>query len=149
MADGFSIHLEGISEFEGALSAIVASTELATRTAVVAAGNIVKKNAQTGLALRSHPRGTRTPSPPGDAPALVSGALRRSITVKVSTEGLTAKAEIGPTIIYGRIQELGGATGRGHAVHLPPRPYMKPALEFSMPEMSRVYYSAWEAAFRK
>ena len=147
MAEGFSIHLEGLSEFNAALSEIVKSVDIATTLAVTKAGNVVKKNAQTGLALRSHPKGTWSPSPPGDAPALVTGALRRSITVKVSREGISgAKAEIGPTIIYGRIQELGGNAGRHGSVHLPPRPYMKPALEYSVPEMSRIYYEAWQAA---
>jgi phage gpG-like protein len=148
MPEGMSIHFEGLSEFQTSIANLVKATEAATKLAVVKAGNIVKKNAQTGLALRSHPKGTWSPSPPGDAPALVTGALRRSITVKVSSEGFAgAKAEIGPTIIYGRIQELGGSTGRNHSVRLPARPYMRPALEYSMPEMSRVYLEAWEAAF--
>ena len=147
MAGGISFTWENIQVVEDKLSAIASKMASANTLAVTLAANIVKKNAQTGLALRSHPRGTWTPSPPGDAPALVTGALRRSITVNMLSTGSIARAEVGPTIIYGRIQELGGQTGRGHAVTLPARPYMAPALEYSIPEMTEAVKSAWLTAF--
>lgn len=75
------------------------------------------------------------------------GALENSILVVINKATATeAEAEIGPTAIYGRIQELGGiitpvkakllswvndAGERifAHMVHLPPRPYMRPAVD--------------------
>jgi phage gpG-like protein len=60
----------------------------------------------------------------------VTGTLRRSITVKGPHPlGLGRwEAQIGPTAVYGRIQELGGVTGRGGATVLPARPYVAPTL---------------------
>lgn len=149
MADGFNIHLEGVDEFTKALESAVVKANLANKVAITKAANIVKKTAQTALALRSHRKGTWSPSPPGDAPALVSGALRRSINVDITNSGFVTTAKIGPTIIYGRIQELGGPAGRGHSVHLPPRPYMAPSLEFSRPLMSTAFAESWSTIFTK
>lgn len=34
------------------------------------------------------------------------------------------RADVGTNVIYARIHQLGGKAGRGHAVKLPPRPYL-------------------------
>ena len=62
-------------------------------------------------------------SPPGSPPHKQTGTLQRSITVETIQAGL--KAKIGPaqSLIYARIQELGG---KG-LINLPARPYMRPA----------------------
>lgn len=94
------------------------------------------------LARSSHPRGTRTPSAPGDPPALVGGALRRSMRLSppVVTGTSRAVAKVSPRIVYARIQEAGGTVSTdkphglgspqsgffGHSVTLPARPYMRP-----------------------
>jgi hypothetical protein len=106
------------------------------------------------LVATSHGKGSPTPSAPGSPPALVSGALKRSLrlTPAVDIGGNIAKASVVPLIIYARIQELGGtveakhtyvdkhgtvrqgylAWGSGagrhyaHSVTLPARPYMRP-----------------------
>ncbi|MEV0968516.1 hypothetical protein [Microtetraspora glauca] len=77
----------------------------------------------------SHPKGTQTPSPPGSPPALVSGSLRRSVKAGRPRQTGAARweAHTAPTIVYARIQELGGRTGRNHATYLPPRPYVAPS----------------------
>lgn len=75
-----------------------------------------------------------------------SGNLAGSIRVEVSADADKATARIGPTAIYGRIQELGGTVrplvkkelhwvdedGKHHrakSVTLPARPYLAPAME--------------------
>lgn len=78
------------------------------------------------LGMKSHARGTPTPSAPGTPPARISGALQGSIGTTPATGGgglWTAYA--GPHgIVYAAIQQHGGQAGRNHASHLPPRPYM-------------------------
>ena len=103
------------------------------------AGQIKIKLASHG----SHARGTPTPSPPGSAPAMISGALRNSVTagqLRVA-RGSSAGGQfasggapgvysthVGPNTVYARIQEFGGVCGRNHATVLPARPYMAPTL---------------------
>ena len=71
------------------------------------------------------------------------GQLRNSIIPKVQQTETGAEAEIGPNVIYGRIQEFGGTIRpvKARALHfkiddqdifvkrvtLPPRPYLAPA----------------------
>jgi hypothetical protein len=88
----------------------------------------VKKNE---LSRYSHDPGTATPSPPGEPPALISGALRREVrpVPVLPAERYRMRVLVGSTVVYARIQELGGWAGRGHASYLPPRPYLKPAAE--------------------
>jgi hypothetical protein len=107
----------------------------------------------------SHRRGTQTPSPPGQPPAVVGGHLRRAIRLYAAsrTGAYTAESRVRPLIVYARIQETGGTIhahgkalrwtsdaafgplakgqkrkGNVHfaqSVTLPKRPYMKPTHE--------------------
>lgn len=98
----------------------------------------------------SHGPGQRTSSPPGQPPAAVSGALRRSVRLypATATGSYTAQSSVVPLIVYARIQEMGGTVVAKHtgkdgkpgylrfagaggyhfarSVTLPPRPYMRP-----------------------
>lgn len=85
----------------------------------------------------------------------VTGALGGSIqTTLESATPNQAVVAVGPTAIYGRIQELGGVVkplkakklhwvdenGRPHSafsVTLPPRPYMRPAAEDHLPDINQ------------
>lgn len=74
-----------------------------------------------------------------------AAGLGGSIIVEVTASGNTAEANIGPTKIYGRIHELGGIIKPVHAkmlhwvkdgldifarvVHMPARPYLRPAVD--------------------
>jgi hypothetical protein len=100
------------------------------RAAVQAMALAGERGIKQNLSLSSHGRGTPTPSPPGSPPSLITGALRRSvITEPPRGGGGLWSASGGPTIVYSRVQELGGRTGRGHRTVLPPRPYVRPAVE--------------------
>jgi hypothetical protein len=98
------------------------------------------------LVRYSHRRGTRTPSPAGDPPAIIGGHLKRSLHLypAVMTGAASARSKVTPLIVYARIQEMGGTvTPDGHpflrwkglggkfvyarSVTLPKRPYMRPA----------------------
>ena len=64
-------------------------------------------------------------SPPGSPPHKQRGTLQQSITVEPTHAGLRAKIGPAQSLIYSRIQELGG---KG-MINLPARPYMRPAFE--------------------
>jgi hypothetical protein len=75
--------------------------------------------------------------------------LRRSITVEGprAIGGGTYEAKIGPTAVYGRIQELGGPIWTG--AQLPPRPYLAPTVNalITSGRLRDVYVTAWGTAF--
>ena len=63
-----------------------------------------------------------------------TGALVNSIIVdKIKKSKTFAQVGIGTNLVYARIHELGGiiknAFGRGIIVHMPARPYLRPAMD--------------------
>lgn len=104
---------------------------VAPRAALNAITATVVAGVQQELAQSSHRKGTPTPSQPGNPPSWVSGTLARSIrfTPPVMAGPGRWTASVGGTVIYARIQELGGDTGRGGATHLPARPYLRPTAD--------------------
>jgi hypothetical protein len=139
--------IAGVKELEASLDTIVAKQVAATRTATATALHLIEREAKTQLTSSSHPRGTPTPSAPGDPPSLVSGNLRRSVRVDgPNRHGRTGwEGQVGPTADYGRIQELGGYTEYSY---LPPRPYMQPAWDKVQPQIAGIYREAWRKALR-
>jgi hypothetical protein len=121
-----SIIWHGLSEFKAGLDKAVAEAYKAGQRGANAAAALVDATTKAKLAESSHKRGTPTPSRPGEPPSLVSGQLRRSVTIVPAVpQGPTAwVAKVGPTAVYARVQELGG--GRSN---LPERPYLNPAVK--------------------
>lgn len=119
----------GAGDLAAALERIAAAGESAARPAAEAMAAVAERTVKQELSIDSHPRGTPTPSRPGEPPSLVTGQLRRSVRRTRSEGGASHwEAHVAPTVVYARIQELGGATGRAHRSVLPARPYMRPAL---------------------
>lgn len=120
--------------------AAMAAPDAATAMALAYQRHLVTQT----LVRYTHPPRTKTPSPPGAPPALVTGTLRRSVRVEPAAGLVRATARVAPHTVYARIQELGGhiypvrakalrwvEDGTVHFarhVYLPPRPYMAPAL---------------------
>lgn len=75
---------------------------------------------------------------------VVSGTLRRSWHVTVA--GNTA--EVGPTTVYARRQELGfaGADSLGRVYDTPGWPYVKPAFEATLPRIQQYAEQAYADA---
>ena len=157
-----------VSAFVEILDTIVANMERATPVAVLQGASIIQAQA----------RGNATHRP---GPNVRTGALRRSIIVGAG-DGAAAipgsgtartgpyrwSSTIGPTVIYGRIQELGGTifphhlapSGRpgmlswvdggvrfyAHRVTLPSRPYLAPTVPASLAAVSARFYAIWAAA---
>jgi phage gpG-like protein len=78
-------------------------------------------------------------STPGTPPHKQTGTLQRSVAVEMINDGMRAKIGPGNGLKYARIQELGGRTRFGT---LPPRPYMKPALEMTQSAILQDFYKA-------
>ncbi|WP_329330720.1 hypothetical protein OIU81_02795 [Streptomyces sp. NBC_01454] len=148
-----SVQVIGVSELTGALSRLTASFNLATKSATAKAAHLTEGAIKEKLTTSSHRPGTPTPSAPGEPPSLVTGTLRRSIKVTGPHPlGMGRwEAQIGPTAVYGRVQELGGPTGRGGATELPARPYVAPAYErvIATGAVSAIYHQAWRAAIAR
>lgn len=49
-----------------------------------------------------------------------TGRLQRSIDYAATSD----KVMVGTNVVYGRIHQLGGKTGKGHKVDMPARPYL-------------------------
>lgn len=58
-----------------------------------------------------------------------SGRLRNSIGWRIDRIGQDIVGRVGSNVVYAAIHEYGGNAGRNHSAHIPPRPYLKPALE--------------------
>ncbi|MBL7487077.1 hypothetical protein [Frankia sp. AgW1.1] len=117
-----------VSSLVAGLEAFGARGRAAVTAGVDAGANVAESAIKKQLSTYGqHRRGTPTPSPKDHPPAPVSGTLRRGVEKQVRV----GYVDVGPTVIYGRIQELGGTTGRGHRTTLPARPYVQPAFEAS------------------
>lgn len=124
--------MAGFEEVVVRLRAMQATAPVAAAAAANAMAALMTAETMKTLGTSSHAKGTPTPSSPGDPPSLISGDLRRSVMLIPAvpvTGTATWMAEVYPSIVYARIQELGGQAGRGHHTTLPPRPYMAPTVE--------------------
>jgi phage gpG-like protein len=158
-----SIIMTGVAEFRAAVDALVARTNAATLQAATTGAHLVEAQIKETL-TESHrasnsggrdsrgrfTKGEHSASPPGAPPALVTGTLRRSVRVVGPVpKGATGwTVSIGPTAVYGRIQELGGTTG-AHGSQLPARPYVAPSLKKVIDDgsLANCFTTAWRTAF--
>jgi hypothetical protein len=157
--------LDGVRESKAALRAILARLDAATEAATAEGVSAIERQAKLELSRAAHPRGTPTPSAPGEPPAAITGTLRRSMRSTTARRvGFGSySAQVGPTVVYARAQELGidrqvtvrahrrqGATVREHAVHLrlPPRPSLEPGVATAKPQLSRIYARRWANAIK-
>ncbi|MFE5140305.1 hypothetical protein ACFRDV_21955 [Streptomyces fagopyri] len=145
---GGGVQIIGLARLNAELKAIEASVHRATRKATAHSAHLAEAAIKQMLSTSSHPKNTPTPSAPGEPPSLITGTLRRSIKVVGPIPAGYGRwmAEVGPTAVYGRIQELGGTAGLGY--ELPPRPYVMPAYEALVAggAIARTYQAAWRAA---
>ena len=143
------------------MTAIAADLVQRTGKLVDRGQSLVRVAAQDRLSRMTHEPGTPTPAPPGGPPAMISGSLARSIKAKPVRATGPGRFEglVGPTIVYGPIQERGGtivahkmflrwydASGRAffkHSVTLPARPYMWYAAEDVRDEYRETCIRSW------
>lgn len=139
------IEVSGGARFRSALQADVDRERQRTPFAINEVLGRIAAQQRILLVLGTHPRGTPTGSQPGTPPWKISGDLRDSVRVQRARRiGPDRWAgNVGPTIVYGRIQELGGWTGAGHRTYLPPRPSLKPAWRLVRPTIPRHMRDGW------
>ena len=141
------VAIEGVDEFAAALDALAQRMHSATRKATGDGIKLLQRRTHSRLSRYYHPPNTPTPAPPGGPPARISGHLRGSLTpTGPYATGTGYTGQLGPTAVYGRIQELGGQAGRNHSVTLPPRPYLEPTVRDSRNDLRRLYVDAWARA---
>jgi hypothetical protein len=162
----------GETGFFQSIDALIGLIDDATKRAVGQSALLVAANAQTSFGP-AHAKGT--PKTVMDRPQTITGSLMRSIGVKsmnrVGAHGFQAR--VGPDMIYSRRIELGfkgtvsSATvnaftrhtqwgdvdvqsfDRGsYDVNQSAYPYMRPGVRKSLPEMERIFISAWTRAIR-
>lgn len=138
--------------------------------AVQALGQAGETATKLTLTKRTHEEGTRTPSAPGQPPALITGKLRLSVhrsPARVMGAGMAAQVmgQIGPARIYGPVHEYGPVTIKplgpgyplrnkntgqvfGYEVEIPRRPWMKPSMEalISSGLGTKACMTAWAAS---
>ena len=135
-------------EVTGFLKAIQARAADAAPPTVMAIGQTYQKHLQKVTLRRSFAAVGQygTPASPGQPPAWRTGELARSvITAAGPSSGTSASAVVGPHTVYAVTQERGGVHEARRArymrwvnsggfwslrrVEIPPRPYMRPALD--------------------
>jgi hypothetical protein len=136
--DNASFHFEGITEFEGALNALIVRMDLATNAGLTEGGQVVESYAKMGAS-----------GAPG--PNVITGTLRRSIHVEgPSSYGNAGRQiQIGPSVIYGRRVELGfhGDDSLGRHYEQDGKPYLGPALDrVRNTLLPSIFERAWAAA---
>ena len=120
-----------IKDLRSALVHLQATAEPGAKKAVGNMAAVGERAIKLELSRSSHSPGTKTPAKAyADPPSLISGRLRASVRLtRMYQSGSTWVAHVAPTTVYARIQELGGVTGWEHRTHLPPRPYVRPAVK--------------------
>jgi phage gpG-like protein len=114
-----------------ALRQIQERADESTRQMAITMSAVGERAIKAELSRSSHPARTKTPSRPfADPPSLITGRLRASVrrTRLYASGPHEYTARVAPTTVYARIQELGGVTGWEHRTRLPPRPYVRPAI---------------------
>jgi hypothetical protein len=137
-----------LEELPGVLKALRDRAATAAPPTVMVIGQTYQRHLQKVTLRRSFAAVGQfgSPAAPGSPPAWRTGALARSVvTAAGASSGLTATASVGPHVIYARVQDEGAVNRPTHArymhwvnsggswylkrVRIPPRPYMKPALD--------------------
>lgn len=144
MAEDF--RLLGLGEFKAGIDKLLVQMEAATSEAVVLAAHEVEAAAKIEATGAARWRNGKN-FPRDGGPGVVTGTLRRSITVLGPMRiGLGSfRALVGPTVVYGRAVELGLARWR----HQGGYPYMRPGLEKALAgRVPAIFRNRWAAAWR-
>jgi len=139
------IEVTGLAELRAKLTALPEKLDGASREAAIGGAKLMEVETQRLLGLRSHPRGTPTPSPRGAPPAKISGDLQGSVQSGPPEGGAgTYRVSVQSGLVYSWVQEYGGPVGRGAT--LPARPYVRPGRDNVALAAIRLAGEIWMAA---
>lgn len=158
-----TVRAKDVQAAKAKLGALKRELRAAVKHAVQRSMDTAELTMKRKLAEKSHPRKTKTPSLPGEPPALITGAMRRSVRQRGPTpDGPDAYVgRVGPRAAQSRIQELGGyvrkAAHKGHIgpmreegyIHLPARPYAAPTEKEIRGKVEAIFEQEIEAAIRR
>ena len=130
------------AEFTAALQAWGQRAHAATRDGVQEAGTQLKGDIQDALRRREYP----PVSPPGEPPAVRTGALADSVQQRTVEQDGGFQERVYPSTVYARIHELSGWAGKGHRSFLPKRPYVQPTLDAFAGDFRPIMIEAWRGA---
>lgn len=146
------ITTSGIKESRAEFEALKKAIRRVTQQGVTHVLEQTQRQQKTLLSLGVHRRGTPTGSVAPNPPWRISGDLRASVEVEKGHRIAENRwmGRVGPSTRtpYGRIQELGGWTGRHHATKLPARPSLKPAWKVVRPTAGKTMARYWAEATR-
>ena len=128
-----------IRELTAALGGFQRRSSDGARAAAEAMSEAAEKGIKAALSSGA------APSAPGTPPARRSGRLQAAVTARPPFPVGSARweAHTAPLIVYARIHELGGRTGRGKKTYLPPRPYIAPTVIAMRGQLGRVANEAF------
>ena len=130
--------------YQSNIKNVVDSIEDITAKRLWLAANHVRSVIQETLSGTRHGKVAKVPgtsktyiqSAPGEAPAVMHGDLRKSISVQVNQEGKWLVAKIGTAQLKAMRLEYGG-------YGMAPRPYMKPSFEKAKPKVEEIINKRW------
>jgi phage gpG-like protein len=151
-----SFHIEQQSD-----KSVAVYVQSAAPRVLAAIHNALKQWVNQGAALSaqkyfgSGATSARDKRNPGSVLNARTGALRASVLASADSGVDPASADATTTVItatwgadtpYARIQEYGGAAGRGHKTQIPPRPYLQPAFDEQRGTLATLLQSAVDQA---
>jgi phage gpG-like protein len=136
------VPVEGVDAAVAALEALGLRMRAATVAAVDEGADLLADEVRAALGRSEYPPSSQ----PGTPPARRSGDLQESIEQLTEETDAGARAEVWPSTVYARIQELGGITGRDYRTHLQPRPYVEPSVDEVAWPFGDCLYRAWSNA---
>jgi phage gpG-like protein len=139
-----------MSEVEWSGDEFLADVESAVMDGLEAGGVVLSRETTRLLGLRGSSKSAGgQPSPPGEPPAQMTGSLRKSIGEQVEPSEravFVGVASDNPANQYAMIHEFGGPIKGGM---MPARPYLRPALANSKPEITRAFTAAVQRRLRE
>lgn len=124
------IEMDGLKGLEGRLNALASFGDVGRRALLSDIGEEVISQTRQRFRDEKAPDGTtwkksKRAEAEGGQTLTDTGRLKNSINRNLGVDFV----EVGTNVVYGAIHQLGGEAGKGHAIVLPPRPYLPEGIE--------------------